>query len=439
VLGNRVVVGGALGISGGRIVSVLHEERAAAAGAVVRDYSGRYIMPGIVDTHVHAGSFETEGMVSTTSAAAAGGVTTIVDMPYDHNEPVMRVGRLSEKVRKVEGEAIVDVGLYGTIAKVGGVHAIEELVEGGVCAFKFSLYEYDERRFPRIADGDLLDAFERLSGTNVPVVLHSELQEVVEYALERAFETARENEPRAHGATHPPVSETAAVAKALELAHASRVRLHIAHCTLPRTFRLIELYRQMGADVSGETCAHYLAMSEDDVARLGPIAKVNPPIRDARALRGLWEALRSGSIATISTDHAAWPVETKQRSMLRASAGMPGLETFLPLMVTAARAHGMPLPELIEHMTSRPAELFGVGDRKGRLAAGLDADFTVFDARRKTIFHASRSFTNARWSPFDGVELDGCVEATYVRGTLVYENGRVVATPGSGAWLRRTS
>ena len=145
-------------------------------------------------------------------------MTTIVDMPYDLAAPVMDAARLEAKIQEVREQAVVDVGLYGTMPKTGGVGVLDELVEGGVCAFKFSLFEYDARRFPRIADGDLLDAFGRLSDSGITIVLHSELQEVVEYELARILASSDGNDPYEHGRSHPPVSETGATAKALELA-----------------------------------------------------------------------------------------------------------------------------------------------------------------------------------------------------------------------------
>ena len=436
VLPDRVISDGALAVTDGKIAAIF-EAGASPSGTEVRDYTGRYVTPGVVDTHVHAGSFETEDIASTTSAAARGGVTTIMDMPYDRKEPVMGIRRLQEKVAEAQAQAVVDIGLYGTMAKVDGVAALEELVAGGVCAFKFSLFEYDARRFPRIADGDLLAAFEILSDASIPIVLHNELQEVVEYQLERVLGTPEENDPYAHGRTHPPVAETAASAKALDFAYWTGARLHLAHCTHPHTFRLIDWYRELGAAVSGETCVHYLVLNELDVARIGPMAKVNPPIRDEESMQSLWQMLREGQIASVSTDHAPWPIETKQRSIIQASAGMPGLETLLPILLTAGRRREFPLPELMSYVTWRPAEIFGVGDRKGKLAVGLDADLAIFDVRTPWTFHASASWTGAKWSPFDGHEFDGRVEATYLRGKLVFADDQLVAGPGCGQWLRR--
>ena len=436
VLPDRVLEGGSLGVRGEKIAAIF-EAGQAPPPSPGRDYSGRLILPGLVDTHVHAGSFVDEDIASTTASAAAGGVTTIVDMPYDREAPVMDAERLREKIKMVGEQARVDVGLYGTMAKVGGLDALEELVEGGVCAFKFSLFEYDPNRFPRIPDGDLYEAFELLSASGVPIVLHNELQEVIESRLKRVLDTPAESNPHAHSRSRPPVSETAASAKALDFAYWSGARLHLAHCTHPHTFRLIDYYRGLGAAVSGETCAHYLMLTEADVAELGAIAKVNPPIRDAESLEALWQLLREGKIATVSTDHAPWPIETKQGSVLRASAGAPGLESFLGVVYTAGSRRGFPLAELIGYLTWRPAEIFGVGNHKGKLELGFDADLAVFDAREPQTFRAADSLSSAKWSPFDGFELDGRVEATFVRGEQAFADGRVLAEPGSGRWLSR--
>jgi allantoinase len=403
VLEDRVVTGGALAVSAGRISAVVGPGEPLPDAAEVHDLTGRWLMPGVVDTHVHAGSFETEDLTSTTASAAYGGVTTIVDMPYDRTEPVMGRERLDEKIRQVSEGAIVDVGLYGTMPKLDGVGVLPELIEGGVCAFKFSLFEYDARRFPRIADGDLLAAFEVLAGAGVPVVVHNELQEVVEHRL-GPLRDGRGDDALAHGESHPPVSETAASAKLLDFAYWTGARLHLAHCTHPHTFRLVGFYRGLGAAVSGETCVHYLLLSETDVARLGAIAK---------------------------------PVDTKRRPMLEASAGMPGLESFLAGMVTAGLQRDFPLADLIGHLTWRPAEIFGLADRKGRLAVGLDADIAVFDARTPWTYRAADTPSAADWSPFDGWSFAGRVEATYLRGRRVFEDGRVVGPAGGGAWLPR--
>lgn len=436
VSGGRIIRGGALAVREGKIAAVL-DAGAGVEAAETLDYRGRSILPGLVDTHVHTGSTPTEGMTRATAAAAAGGVTTIVDMPYDTPEPVIDAGRFEEKVELVQKEAIVDVALYGTMARVDGVEALEGLAAAGAVAFKFSTFESDPRRFPRISDGDLLAAFEALAPTGIPIVIHAEAQEIVEPLLSRALAAGEEDDPEAHGRSRPPVSETLALGKVAELAYWTGARLHVAHVTHPHGFRMLQWYRSQGAKVSGETCAHYLTLSADDVREQGPLARVNPPIRDAEAREGLWQAIEQGLIETVSTDHAPWPLEAKQKPMLRAASGMPGLETFLPLMVTEGCRRGHALPELMELVAGRPADLFGLSGRKGRLEVGHDADFVVFDTREPWTFDASRSRSSAKWSPLATRRFTGRVEATYLRGEPVFSGGEVVQTPGFGRWLRR--
>ena len=436
VLEDHVVEDGALAVTGERIAEVL-EHADGVEAAMLLDFRGRFVLPGLVDTHVHTGSMLSEGIARATSAAAAGGVTTVVDMPYDTPQPTTDLHVLREKVARVRAETVVDVGLYGTMRKTGGHADLEPLLEEGVCAFKFSTFESDPNRFPRIADGDLLAAFEELAGSQVPIVLHAENEEIISSRLGSA-RAAGETDNAAHGRSRPVVSETAAEAVALELAHWTGARLHIAHVTHPRGFELIDWYRQKGAHVSGETCVHYLALTdEEDVASLGPLAKVNPPIRDSSAREGLWHDLLGGRIATVSTDHAPWPVERKQPPMLDASSGIPGLETFLPVLWTEAVRRGADLPEVLGYVTWRPAQLFGLGHRKGSLERGKDADFVVFDARRPWTFDAARSHSSAKWSPFHGREFAGRVEAAFLRGRQVAREGDVLASPGYGTWLQR--
>ncbi len=436
VLPDRVLPDAALGIIDGRIAAVIHPAQAAPDAIETVDVRDALVLPGLVDTHIHCLSSPEEGIARATAAAAAGGVTTVVDMPYDAGSPVFDRGRLDEKLEAVRDEARVDVGLYGSMAKDGGLDAVPDQLAAGVLAFKFSLFETDPQRFPRIRDGDLEAVFELLAPSGVPIVLHCELQEIIERRLGEAL-VNRLEEPEAHADVRPPVSETGAIAKALELALWTGARVHIAHVTHPHGFRLIDWYRALGARVSGETCVQYLALTEDDVLRLGAIAKVNPPIRERSCREELWGALERGSIETVSTDHAPWPVALKQRPMLAAASGVAGLETFLPLMHTEAVERCVPLPALMEATAGRPADLFGLRGRKGRLLPGYDADFIIFDPATRWSFTATRSHSSARHSPYEGRELLGRARATYVRGQAVCVNGEVVAEPGYGRWLER--
>lgn len=420
----------------------VHDERIASIGLGALaprgreevDYQDMLIFPGVVDTHVHTLSDPAEGIATATASAAAGGVTTIVDMPYDVPEAIYSEGLFRRKIEQVETEARVDVGLYATIRKSGGVAQIPALIAAGAPGFKFSLFETDPMRFPRISDGDLLAAFEILANTDLPAVVHAELGEIIdEYSGRLTLDD--EGNPLSHGKSRPPVSETAAEVKALELAYWSGVRLHLAHVTHPRGFLLIDWYRAQGARVSGETCVHYLALSEEDVTRIGPRAKVNPPIRNRESQEGLWGLLRRGLIASISSDHAPWTWEKKDRSMMAASSGAPGLATLLPVMYTIATKRGFAPQDVARFICADPAAIYGLGGRKGTLRVDSDADFVAFDPHTQSVFSPERAYSSAKWSPFEGMTLSGSVVATYVRGHVVFEDGRVVAEPGSGQWL----
>lgn len=420
----------------------VHDERIASIGLGMLAPRGReevsyqdmLIFPGVVDTHVHTLSDPAEGIATATASAAAGGVTTIVDMPYDVPEAIYSESLFRSKVERVKKEARVDVGLYATIRKSGGVSQIPALIEAGALGFKFSLFETDPERFPRISDGDLLAAFEILADTDLPAVVHAELGEIIdEYA--RRLAPADEDDPLSHGKSRPPVSETAAEVKALELAYWSGVRLHLAHVTHPRGFLLIDWYRSQGARVSGETCVHYLALSDEDVIRIGTHAKVNPPIRNREAQEGLWDLLRRGLIASISSDHAPWTREKKDRSMMAAASGAPGLATLLPVTYTIATKRGFAPQDVARFICTDPAAIYGLGGRKGALRVGNDADFVAFDPHSQSVFSAERAYSSAKWSPFQGMTLSGSVVATYVRGRAVFEEGKVVADPGAGRWL----
>jgi allantoinase len=363
-------------------------------------------------------------------------VTTIVDMPYDAAGPVVTADRLAEKGGEVDASAVVDVALYGTIRKSDGVRELRGLVDAGAVAFKFSLYETDPVRFPRIDEGDLFDAFQLLASMDLPAVVHAEAQEIIDsrFQVERGAV-----DPAAHGRVRPVVSEASAAARALELAYWTGARLHIAHVTHPHIFHLIRYYRGIGGRVSGETCAHYLALTSDDVDRIGGFAKVNPPVRDAVSREQLWDCLRDGLISTISTDHAPWPREAKLGAMLEAASGIPGLETFLPLVWTEASRRGISILTVANLLATAPAAIFGLDSRKGRLAVGCDADIAVFDGDAEAAFDAAASHTSSKWSPFDGWRLKGQVRATFLRGKLIYRDGVVLGNPGDGEWLRTVS
>jgi allantoinase len=423
------------------------DERIAAIGAgpppaarTLDEHRGRLILPGLVDGHMHTSSSAGwPGIAGATMSAAAGGVTTVCDMPYDVPRPVTDAAIFAEKVAWVERTAHVDVALYATIAKQGGVGAIPGLAAAGASAFKLSTYEYDPVRFPRIDNATMAEAFAAIARTGLMVAVHNEDQEIV-LAATAAAQAAGETHPIMHARTRPPLAETLADLAIFEMALATGCHVHIAHSSLARGFDLAARFRTMGAKTSGEACVQYLCMTEDDLVRLAGFGKCNPPFRTAAEVERMWAAVEAGLVAYVSTDHAPWPRERKQYTgdIFTVGAGLTGLQSFAPLMYTLFAARGLPLTQLAALCAEQPARYHGLHPKKGAIAIGADADFCVLE-RGAFVFDAAaiRDREAARWSPYDGMAMQARVAAAYLRGRCIWDGEQVLAQPGDGRFVRR--
>jgi allantoinase len=434
VLPDREPAPGAVGIAGGRIVAVGLADAPLEAGSEL-DVGDALVLPGVVDVHVHTRSAADEGIEAATRAAAAGGVTTIVDMPYDAAGPISDPDAFAAKVADVEREALVDVGLWATVPPHGPLEHVEELVAAGACAFKLSTFETDAVRFPRIPDEQLLAAFTSIGGAGGLAGVHSENDAIVR-ALVAAERAADPRDPLAHARSRPPVAETEAIGRCLELARATGVRLHLCHVTVGRGVELARRARADGVDVTAETCPHYLVLDERDLARRGGEAKINPPLRAPGEVESLWSALASGELDIVSSDHVGWPAERKRgEDIFALASGAPGLELILPLVYDAVRRRSLPLGLLARVLAERPARRFGLWPAKGALQPGADADLVVLDPDERWVVDPARLVTAAGWSPYEGLTLQGRVVHVFARGEQVVAGGEVSAQPGRGAFL----
>ena len=309
VTADTVLQDGYVAIRGERIAAIGEGPLPPANETI--DHTGKLILPGLVDGHMHTSSSTGwPGIETATRCAAAGGVTTCCDMPYDVPRPVTDAAILADKIGWVNRTAHVDVALYGTILKTGGLDAIAPLAAGGISAFKLSTYEYDPVRFPRIDHPTMFAAFQEIAKTRLPVAIHNEDQELVE-TLTAEARAQGHIEPIMHCRTRPPLAETMADLEIFEMALETGAHVHIAHSSLARGFEIAETFRGMGAHATGEACIQYLCMTEDDIVRLGGKGKCNPPFRTADELERMWQCLTAGKVAYVSTDHAPWPIERK--------------------------------------------------------------------------------------------------------------------------------
>jgi allantoinase len=407
-------------IRDGRIVSIGDP---AGDHAPDRDYGDALLLPGAVDVHVHTRSYAEEGIERCTRAAAAGGVTTIVDMPYDAGGPVDSLAAFEAKVADVQREAVIDVALWATVAPRGPIDQVQDLVDAGAAAFKLSTFETHPQRFPRIPDAQLLRAFAAIARAGGLAGVHAENDEIVRAGIAEELAAGHGGDPLAHGRSRPPVAENEAIARCLELARATGVRLHVCHVSTPRGVQLVTEARADGVDVSAETCPHYLLLDESALLRLGGEAKINPPLRSL--------ALPPGGLDLISSDHVGWPPERKHGpDIFSVASGAPGVELIVPLVHDALGAAA-----LVRLVSEAPARRFGLWPRKGSLAPGADADLLVLDPESDWVVDPARLVTAAGWSPYTGRRLKGRVIATFARGRQVWDGERVLAGAGAGRFV----
>ncbi len=438
VLEDGLAKDASLGIKNGVIVGLY------AAGEEIEaresmDFQGLLVFPGIIDAHVHSYSIPgIEGFKYSTRAAAAGGVTTIIEMPYDAGNPITNPEALQKKIKLIDQEALVDVALLATLKKDGSREMIKPLLELGACGFKLSLFETDPERFPRIPDGVLWEILPLLAEAKIPVGFHAEDDELIFYLIEK-WQKLRDTSAPAHCATRPPVSETIAVLKLLELAYWTKVPLHIYHVSEPRSGKLIQIFRQQGVNVTWETCPHYLILTSADMPRLGGKGKINPPLRDKQAVAQMWALLGKGGVDIVSSDHAPWPLKAKEQANIFANAsGAPGVETLFPLMFSEGVVkRGLSSIHLAKVLATNPARRFGLYPRKGHIALGADADLTIVNPHTTWEIKEEKMQSSAKWSPFAGMTLQGRVVRTILRGKVVYDGQEVVAAPGFGQFIPR--
>ena len=426
---------GWLAVTAGRIAALGEGQHPQARA--VRDHGDALLLPGAIDGQVHACSWRgLPGLESTTRSAIAGGVTTIVDMPYDDPDPLNTVARIGLKEAAITRYAVGDVALYGTLAAGQPAADIVGLADAGICALKISSFENHPSRFPRIGSDQMLEILEQAGKLGIVVGLHNEDQEIVRAATLR-LKAAGETGISAHSPSRPAAAELSATAHFLELAASAGAHAHIVHISVPRGFELVAQYRDNGYQATTEMCLHYLLFdAAEDGKRLGGLMKVNPPIRGG--VRGpLWECLLNGQAEFVSSDHSGWPLARKTAaSIFDVSAGIPGLETLVPGLYTGLETRGADAAALCAYyLAEKPARFFGLWPQKGALAIGADADVMVLQPGTWS-YDASQAHDELLWSPYDGAQFAVKVIATYLRGALACRDGEVLSRPGDGRFCR---
>ncbi len=402
----------AVAISGEKIVAVTgYEER--FGGVPETDLGDVALLPGLVDTHVHVnepGRTEWEGFATATRAAAAGGVTAIVDMPLNSLPPTVDAAALTVKQAAADGQIHVDVGFWGG-AIPGNAGALPGLYDRGVFGFKAFLADSGVPEFPPVSPAELDEAF---AAVGALFVVHAEDPDHL-HAHESSASYAD------FLASRPADAEHAAVATAIDAARRAGGRVHILHLSAADALPLIASAKAEGVRVTAETCPHYLTLDAADVPAGATEFKCCPPIRDAANAELLWQALADGLITCVVSDHSPCTPELKRPDtgdFAAAWGGIASVQLGLPVIWTAARARGHRLADVVDWMARRPADLVGLPD-KGRIAVGADADLVAFDADATFVVDPYRLHHRNPVTPYAGRELTGVVEATWLRGRPV--------------------
>jgi allantoinase len=447
IRGRRVVTAegvrpAAVHVAGGVIDRVAGYDDAAADQVV--EVGDAVVLPGLVDTHVHVndpGRADWEGFEHATRAAAAGGVTTVVDMPLNSLPPTTTVAGLEAKLAAAAGRCHVDTAFWGGIVP-GNLGELPDLVAAGVLGCKAFLVDSGVEEFPRVGPAELEAAMGALRQAGALTLVHTEAPGPIEAAAAAVERSGADRRAyRTWLDSRPDRAETEAVATVVELAGRSGARAHIVHLSSAEALAPLRAAGRAGARVSAETCPHYLTLAAEEIPDGATEHKCAPPVRGTANRERLWAALADGTIATVASDHSPCAPDRKHLDdgdFLAAWGGIASLQLALPLVWTAARARGHTLVDLARWMAAAPARLAGLDGRKGAIAAGRDADLVVFDP--DAAFRVDPASLHHRHpvTPYAGRMLHGVVLETWLRGRMVHDRGRFVPPTGT-ALLRETS
>jgi len=400
------------------------------------DAKGRLVIPGVVDVHVHLYDpryARREDFQHGTAAAAAGGVTTVIVMPLD--SPMTT----PEQVKKIIGvgrrRSIVDFSVHAGNMTAESAEHIHTLTSMGIKSFKMftcAPYGLDEATMEK-----LMSVVAGVGGTTF---VHAEDEEVIRRQTERLLGEGRKD-PLAHAESRPNEAEERAVKRVLELAARTGCNLHLAHITTKQGVEALAHAREKHLRVTAETCPHYLIFTKEDMLEHKAYLKMNPPLKSGEDREALWRGLSNGVIDILATDHAPGTRREKEvgkKDIWAAQAGIPGVETLLPLMLSEGVSKGrLTLERLVDALCTRPAHIFGLSPKKGEIREGSDADLVILDLDRGTTITAEKLHYKVGWTPFEGMRVKGVPVMTISRGEVVAEEGEVLGKAGRGQFLAR--
>jgi allantoinase len=430
----------AIHIRGGVIAAILAFDE-LSPGITIHEAGDSVVMPGLVDTHVHInepGRTEWEGFTTATRAAAAGGITTLIEMPLNSIPATTTMAAFREKVSTAEGQLWVDTGFWGGIVP-GNAVDLNSLWEAGCFGFKCFLVESGVEEFRSVSEVDLRAAFVKLAEMEAPLLAHAELPGPIEEAAKRLD---RKTSPRLYRnwlLSRPREAEDQAIEFLLRLANEYRAKIHIVHLSSADAITKVQAAKLNGTRVSVETCPHYVTFASEEIADGATEFKCAPPIREAENREKLWAALGDGTINMIATDHSPCPPEMKRQDtgdFMKAWGGIASLQLSLPAVWTQARARGYSLTHLAKWMCEGPAHLARLGKRKGAIAVGCDADLVIWNPDATFRVQPELLHHRHKLTSYEGRQLLGKIETTFLRGMKIFDGDEFCAAPAGRVLFR---
>jgi allantoinase len=388
------------------------------------DASGLTILPGLIDIHLHfnePGRTDWEGAATGSRALAAGGGTLFFDMPLNSSPCTVNARHFDQKRAALESASITDFALWGGLIP-GNAGDLAELADRGVVGFKAFMCDSGLPEFPRADDLTLFEGMKEAARLGLPVAVHAESEEITKRLSKRITETGR-HDIAAFLESRPVVAEVEAIARAGLLARETGCKLHVVHVSSGRGVAAALEARSLGADISIETCPHYLLFTEEDLLRIGALAKCAPPLRANSERDALWAAVLRGEVDAIGSDHSPCPPEMKRReNFFEIWGGIAGVQWTLPALIDK----GLDLPRIAALTSSAGAQRFGI-DRRGAIEPGGYADLALIDLKDSQLVREESLFQRHRITPYLGMKLRGVVRKTIRRGEVIYSEGAITA------------
>lgn len=413
------------------------------------DVDGKLVVPGCIDPHTHfmdPGFTHRETFATGTMAAAAGGITTIIDMPCCSKPSVRSEDSLYAKLNPLIEQAYIDFafwgGMTGEDVREGWLDHVWGQVEAGVTSFKVYMTP-SVPTFPRVSDAEMLEIFYKVAETGLPVGVHAENYDICSFYTEKLKKEGRLDGP-AWAEARKALAEKVAIELIVSYAEETGVRAHIVHMSTKEGAEVIRNAKKRGVKITAETCPHYLMLNaQESMTKYGTFAKIAPPLRGKEDNEVHWAALADGTIDFVGTDHAPYEIPTEKAAedstIWNSFPGIPGVDTNIPILISEGLNKGrLSLSRFVE-VTSRNAAIhFGLYPKKGAMEIGSDADFTIIDLEKEGVIDQEKTYSMAKYNPLHGIKLKGMPVMTLVRGLVVYEDGKgVVGQPGYGEFTKR--